>query len=72
MVIARMAIHVTEKIAILLKPPLWTVETDVNVLEYILDILHMYLDQHVHATQNVKMMEDILTISLLKYADPIV
>ena len=72
MVIAKMAICVTVRTAIRLKPPLWTVETDVNVLEYILDILHMYLDQHVHATQNVNMMEDILTTFLLKYADRIV
>ena len=31
-----------------------------------LDILHMFLDQHVHAIQNVKMTEGIKTIFPLK------
>ena len=64
--IAQMAMHVTRVIVIQLKPPLWTVEIGAYVLAPILDILLMFLDQHVHAIQNVKMTEGIKTIFPLK------
>ena len=63
--IAQMAMHVTRVIVIQLKPPLWTVEIGANVLAPILDILLMFLDQHVHATQKMEtadMMEIFWTI----------
>ena len=63
--IAQMAMYVTCAIVIQLKSPLWTVEIGAYVLAPILDILLMFLDQHVHATQKmeiVDMMEIFWTI----------